>query len=41
MISTVTGRFNKFNGTVKTKGNDFETAKIEFTADVHSISTNN
>ncbi len=41
MISTVTGQFNKFNGTVATEENDFSTAKIDFTADVSSISTNN
>jgi polyisoprenoid-binding protein YceI len=41
MISTVTGQFNHFNGTVKTEGDDFATAKIHFTADVNSISTNN
>lgn len=41
MISTVTGSFNKFNGTVETNGEDFTTAKVEFTADIDSISTNN
>jgi polyisoprenoid-binding protein YceI len=41
MISTVTGQFNKFSGAVMTEGDDFETAKINLTADVHSISTNN
>lgn len=41
MISTVTGSFNKFNGTVTTHGEDFSTANIEFSADVDSISTNN
>ena len=41
MISTVTGQFNQFNGTVETRGDDFTTAKINFTADVSSISTNN
>ncbi|MEJ7736473.1 MAG: YceI family protein [Chitinophagaceae bacterium] len=41
MISTVTGQFNQFNGTVETTGHDFTTAKILFSADVSSISTNN
>ena len=41
MISTVTGQFNQFNGTVETNENDFTTAKIDFTAEIDSISTNN
>ena len=41
MISTVTGQFNKFGGTVETEGDDFATAKAHFTADINSISTNN
>ncbi len=41
MISNVTGQFNSFSGTVDTEGNDFTTAKVHFTADVSSISTNN
>lgn len=41
MVSTVTGSFSKFNGTVETSGNDITTAKVHFTADVSSISTNN
>jgi polyisoprenoid-binding protein YceI len=41
MISTVTGQFNKFSGTVETKGDDFTTAKIDFAAEIDSISTNN
>ncbi|MBK5271607.1 MAG: polyisoprenoid-binding protein [Bacteroidia bacterium] len=41
MISTVTGQFNQFSGNVETEENDFTTAKIDFAADVHSISTNN
>jgi polyisoprenoid-binding protein YceI len=41
MISNVTGQFNKFNGTVETDGDDFTTAKVRFTADINSISTNN
>lgn len=41
MISTVTGQFNTFSGTVETDGDDFTTAKVRFTADINSISTNN
>lgn len=42
MISAVTGHFNKFNLEVETVNDDFSTAKkIEFTADVDSIDTNN
>ena len=41
MISSVTGQFNKFNGTVETTGEDFSNAKVQFEAEVNSISTNN
>jgi polyisoprenoid-binding protein YceI len=41
MITSVTGEFKKFNANVETEGEDFTTAKIEFTADINSISTNN
>ena len=42
MITTVTGSFKQFDLTVETETEDFETArKIEFTADISSISTNN
>ena len=41
MISTVTGQFNQFIATVDTEDNDFSKAKIDFTAEVDSISTNN
>jgi polyisoprenoid-binding protein YceI len=41
MISTVTGQFNKFSGTVETEEDDFTTAKVHFQAEVNSISTNN
>lgn len=41
MVSYVTGQFTQFNATVETKGDDFTTAKVNFTADVNSISTNN
>jgi len=41
LISTVSGDFKKFDATVETEGDDFTTAKIQFSADVDSISTNN
>src|SRR4051812_4443809 len=42
MITTVTGYFKKFDLTVETETDDFNTAKkIEFTADIDSIDTNN
>jgi polyisoprenoid-binding protein YceI len=42
MITTVTGYFKQFNLDVETETDDFTTAsKIEFTADINSIDTNN
>src|SRR3982751_2857370 len=42
MITTVTGYFKKFDLEVDTETDDFNTAKrIEFTADIDSIDTNN
>lgn len=42
MITTVTGYFKKFDLIVETETDDFTTAKrIEFTADIDSIDTNN
>lgn len=41
MISTVTGQFNQFSGKVETNESDFTTGKIDFTAQIDSISTNN
>ena len=41
LISSVTGEFKKFEGTVETSGNDFTNAKIIFSADTASIDTNN
>ncbi len=41
MISNVTGNFNRFNGTVETDGDDLTSAKVQFTAEISSISTNN
>lgn len=39
MITNVSGTFEEFDVTVQTEGDDFSTAKIEFTAAVDSIST--
>lgn len=41
MISTVTGKFSKFDASVVTEDENFMTAKVKFTIDVDSISTNN
>lgn len=41
MISSVTGKFTEFSGAVETSDDDFRTAKINFSAPVNSISTNN
>jgi polyisoprenoid-binding protein YceI len=41
MISKVTGQFEKFDASVETEGDDLSTAKVTFSADVNSISTNN
>jgi polyisoprenoid-binding protein YceI len=40
VISTVTGGFHSFEGKVETEDDDFENAKVTFSADVDSISTN-
>lgn len=39
MITSVSGSFQKFDAKVETTDLDFSTAKIEFTADVNSITT--
>ena len=41
MVSYVTGHFTKFNGTVEMSSDDLSTAKVDFTAEVDSITTNN
>lgn len=41
VISSVTGYFNNFNGTVETTQDDFSDAKVTFEADINSISTKN
>jgi polyisoprenoid-binding protein YceI len=40
VISTVTGSFQNFEGTVETEGDDFTNAKVNFSLDVTSINTN-
>jgi len=41
MISTVTGQFSRFKANVETDGDDFTNAKVQFEAEIDSISTNN
>ena len=41
MVSWVTGSFKQFSATVETADEDISTAKVRFTADINSISTNN
>ncbi len=41
VISTVTGTFNTFSGSLTQTGEGFDGAGIEFSADIDSISTNN
>jgi len=41
MISTVTGSFTKFEGTLSTEDEDFSTAKVNFSIDVDSVNTAN
>jgi polyisoprenoid-binding protein YceI len=41
MISNVTGNFQKFDAKIESEGDDFSTAKVSFSADIDSISTNN
>jgi polyisoprenoid-binding protein YceI len=39
MITSVSGSFKKFDAKVETTDSDFSTAKIEFTADIDSLTT--
>ena len=41
VISTVTGSFKKFEGSIESDKEDFSDAKVQFSADVSSIDTNN
>jgi len=39
VISTVSGKFGAFEGTVETEGDSFNNAKVNFNADINSIDT--
>ncbi len=41
VITTVDGKFKNFDGTITTDGDNWETAQVNFTADINSISTDN
>jgi polyisoprenoid-binding protein YceI len=41
MITNVTGQFQQFTAEAETEGDDFSSAKINFSAEAGSISTNN
>lgn len=41
VISTVTGSFGTFNGSVESESEDFDGAHVQFAADVDSITTGN
>jgi polyisoprenoid-binding protein YceI len=41
MITTVTGNFKSFTASVETEGDNFDTAKIDFSAEVSSIESGN
>ncbi len=41
VVSTVTGQFKSVRGTVQTSKPDFSDARVQFDADVNSITTNN
>lgn len=41
VIAEVDGKFKKYEGTVKTKGDDFSNASVNFEVDVASIDTDN
>lgn len=40
VISTVTGFFKKFSGTIESDSEDFDGASVNFSADINSIDTN-
>lgn len=41
MISSIAGKFTDFKGTVETQDAEFATAKVNFSAEINSISSNN
>lgn len=40
VISTVTGNFKSFSGSLETKGDSFDKASVQFEADIDSVATN-
>ena len=40
VISTVTGTFNEFNGSIDSDGDQFDGARVHFEVDVNSVDTN-
>jgi len=41
LVSNVTGHIKQFNATVETDSDDISTAKVNFTAEMNSLTTNN
>jgi polyisoprenoid-binding protein YceI len=41
MITTVTGTFKSYDASIETKGDDFSSAKVKFSADISSVTTGN
>jgi polyisoprenoid-binding protein YceI len=41
VVTTLTGKFDKFEGSIESPSDDFTDATIKFTADVNSINTSN
>jgi len=41
MITNVTGSFDTYDAVIETEGDDFSTARVNFTADTSSINTDN
>ena len=41
MMTTVSGKFEKFTGTAETEGEDFSNAKVELTIETASVNTTN
>jgi polyisoprenoid-binding protein YceI len=41
MFTNVSGNFQKYTASIETESDDFENAKIEFSGDIDSITTNN
>lgn len=41
MFTNVSGKFEKFEASIETEGDDFENAKVHFSGDIDSVSTGN